>query len=94
MILGAINNIFHNIMLQIVKTEVLRVFLLPGSQLSQMNSGVAAEKSDVMSPVTWTSTTNKPEFLVGKEVGEVKNIFVTFYLLIAYINLHIFIKNL
>ena len=57
--------------------------LSSGCQLSQMNSGVAAEKSDVMSPVTWTSTTNKPEFLVGKEVGEVINTFVTFYLFIS-----------
>ena len=38
-------------------------------QLSEMNSGVTAEKSDVLSPVTWTSTINKPEFLVGKEVS-------------------------
>ena len=53
-----------------------------------MNSGVAAEKSDVMSPVTWTSTANKPEFLVGKEVGEVKYIsanFIYSFHLIAYI---------
>lgn len=36
-------------------------------QLSEMNNGVTAEKSDVLSPVTWTSTIKKPGFLVGKE---------------------------
>ncbi|KAI0239859.1 Actin-related protein 8 [Lamellibrachia satsuma] len=36
-------------------------------RLSEMNSVLKAEKSDVLSPVMWTSTVNKPEFLVGKE---------------------------
>lgn len=52
------------------ETEMFRVFWF---QLSEMNSVVKAEKSDVLSPVMWTSTVNKPEFLVGKEVSASEN---------------------